>query len=268
MSPKIHPTSIVDKKAELAADVEIGPFSVIGAHVKIGAGTVIHNHVTVEGRTTIGERNDIWHSCAIGAPAQTYHYKNLKNAGLVIGNDNIIREYVTINTADKDGAETVIGDRNFIMIGTHVAHDCHLGNDNTLANYTALGGHAVVEDKVVTGGLAGVHQFVRLGRLSMVGGMSKVIMDVPPFSICDGNPMKICGVNSVGLRRAGYSSQDALKIRRAIRLLFRAGGSLAEAIEKVNEEFKDDPDVQHLLAFVKSSKRGLPRRLMIIPEIE
>lgn len=263
---KIHPSAIIDKKAQLAADVAIGPFSIIGPDVKIGAGTVIANNVLIEGLTEIGEKNFIGAGSIIGGPAQVKHCKTIKKAALKIGDENTIRELVTINSASIDSGVTLIGDRNFIMINCHVGHDCVLENDITMANLTTLGGHVHVEDKVVMGGLSGIHQHVKIGRLAMVAGFARVILDVPPYSMCAGHPARICGINSVGLKRAGYSSQQSMSIRRAIRMLFRSSGSFAEAIERVQTEYDGNPDIRHLLAFVKASKRGMAREKASVRE--
>ena len=254
-----HPTAVISDKAELGAGVEVGPYSVIGPHVRIGAGTVIGAHVQIDGDTVIGERNEIFNGACIGMPAQMKSYRQIKNAKLTIGDENVIREQVTINSGGKDGATTVVGDRNFLMITSHVAHDCVLGNDIILANGTMLGGHATVDDGAVLGGLVGVHQFCHVGRLTMIGGLTRVVMDVPPFTMCAGIASKIFGLNLVGLKRAGYSLKDTAPIKSAVKTLLDPAIKLADAIETVSREYKGNKDIEYLIAFVKNSKRGIPR---------
>lgn len=254
----IHPTALVSKSAVIGKEVEIGPYTVIGPGVKIGDGTRVASHVLMEGDTRVGERCFIFSGACFGTASQERNPKPAKSS-LVIGNENVIREYVTINGSAKEGSQTVVGDRNMIMTNCHVAHDCVLGNDITIANAVLLAGNVTVEDKAVLGGMAGVHQFVRIGKFSMTGGLSKVTQDVPPFSLCDGNPMSLRGVNSVGLKRAGYSSKDVLMLKKTIKILFGNKLLLAKALEKVKAEFGGHPDVQHLLSFVSASKRGIAR---------
>ncbi len=258
MKTKIHPTAIVAKEAQIGEGVEIGPYTIVGPKVKIGAGTRIANHAILEGITEIGENCEIFSGACFGTAPQDKKYKNFQSS-LVVGNHNIIREYVTMNPGSTEGSKTIVGDRNFIMIGVHVAHDCILGNDITIANTVGLSGHVQVEDKAVIGGMAGVHQFVRIGKLSMTGGASKVSTDIPPFSICDGNPAKFYGLNSIGLKRAGYSSKDALELKKALKILFASGLKFSTAIQKVKGEFKKSPDIDHLLEFVAKTERGISR---------
>lgn len=258
MPVKIHPTAVVDRKAELGPGVEIGPYAVVGPFVKMGARTRVGSHAVVEGRTTIGERCTLFPGACIGTCAQDKNAED-REAFVEIGNDNVIREYVTVHAASLEGAKTLIGDRNFLMAYAHVAHDCRLGSGIVMANCATLGGHVVVEDQVVLGGLSGVHQFVRIGRLAIVGGLSKVVQDVPPFSICDGNPGRLRGPNIVGLKRAGISSQDRLKIAQALKTLLASGTALTSAVQKVRAGSGDHPAIRHLLAFIESSKRGVVR---------
>ena len=258
MSPKIHPSAIVSKKAELGPGVEIGPYALVGPQVRIGSGTCVAGHVVIEGRTEIGERCRIFTGTCIGFPAQTLK-SELVNSSVVIGDDNIFREYVTVNSGMKDGSKTVIGHRNVLMIHSHVAHDCTLGDEIVVANNTALAGYVTVEDRVVIGGLVGVHQFVRVGKLAMIGGLSKVVMDVAPFSINDGHPARFCGVNAVGLRRAGIRSERMTQIKKALKLLLGTRHNLTRVIPKVEKKFGEDADVRYLLSFIKRSRRGVAR---------
>jgi UDP-N-acetylglucosamine acyltransferase len=256
---KIHPTAVIAEGADIGRDVEIGAYTVIGPQVKIGQATKIAHHAVLEGDTQIGERCQIFSGACVGGASQDKKSKGAPEGALRIGDENTIREYVTINVAAQKGSSTVIGHRNLLMIGCHIAHDCVLGNDIIIVNGVPLAGNVTVEDGAVIGGMAGVHQFVRLGKLSMTGGLSKVTVDVPPFSLCDGNPMTLRGINSVGLKRAGYSSKDSLLLKKVIKILFGNGSSLTRAIEKVKNEFGSHPDVLHLLSFIEGSKRGVAR---------
>ena len=258
-SPKrsIHPTALVSKEAWLEEGVEVGPYSTIGPQVKIGKHTKIGGHVHIEGDTEIGERCRIFTGAVLGTLAQTLTTKTVRS-GLSIGDDNVLREYVTVNASMKDGSRTLIGDRNMLMTNAHVAHDCVLGNDVVMANLATLGGHVAVEDGAVIGGLVGVHQFVRVGRLAMVGACSKAAMDVPPFSLVDGYPARFCGANNVGLKRAGFSPARRLAIKKALRLIF-GSRSFSTTLPRVRREFKDNPDVQTILSFIEKSKRGVLR---------
>ncbi len=255
---RIHPTALVSKEAEIGAGVEIGPYCVVGPQVRIGAGTWIGPRVTLEGQTRLGERCRLFAGVCIGYPAQTRKSESVRSS-VVVGDDNLFREYVTVNAGMKDGGVTRIGDRNTFMINSHVAHDCVLGNDIVIANAVALAGHVQVEDAAVIGGLAGVHQFVRIGRLAMVGGLSKVVMDAAPFAIYDGNPAQFRGVNAVGLRRAGVASSQMVRIKSALKALLGERVNFESVIPKVRKEFKDDADIRHLLDFIEKSKRGTAR---------
>jgi UDP-N-acetylglucosamine acyltransferase len=255
---KIHPTALVSKEAELGEGVEIGPYAIVGPQVKIGRQSQIGSHVVLEGQTHIGERCRLFTGVCIGFPAQTRQSETVRST-VIIGNDNLLREYVTVNAGMKEGSTTRVGDRNTLMINSHVAHDCVLGNDIVMANSVALAGHVQVEDGAVIGGLVGVHQFVRIGKLAMVGGLSKVVMDVAPFSISDGQPAEFCGVNAVGLRRAGVKSSQMTEIKTALKMLLGARVNFSRAIPLVRKKFSGNADVQYLLAFIEKSKRGVAR---------
>lgn len=256
---KIHPAAVVAEEAEIQDGVEIGPYSIIGPDVRIGAGTRIGSHVVIEGHTTIGERCSIFHGACLGTPSQDKKSKDIKNSCLIIGNDNLIRENVTINLGTYEGSKTVLGDRNFIMIGSHIAHDCQVGSGVVLANGSMMGGHVTVEDGAVIGGATVIHQFVRVGKFAMIGGASRVVMDIPPFSLCDGRPARFYGINAVGLRRAGYSSQDRTRIKNAYRILFMRSLRLVAALEELKKQFRGSRDIEHLVSFMEHSKRGVCR---------
>ncbi len=254
----IHPSAIVSPQARLDEGVEVGPYSIIGPQVKIGRETAISSHVHIEGDTQIGARCRIFPGTVIGASAQANLPKTVRSS-VSIGDDNVIREGVTVHASMKEGGRTVVGSRNMFMANAHIAHDCVLGNGITMANLATLGGHVTVEDGVVIGGLTGVHQFVRIGRLAIVGGLSKVVMDVAPFSMVDGRPARFRGLNAIGLRRAGYDSIRRLRIRRALKELFGGHTSLSISIPQVKRDFKKDADIQIILSFLEKSKRGMTR---------
>ncbi len=256
---KIHPTAVVSKEAELADSVEVGPYTVIGPHVKIDEGTRVASHVMIDGYTEIGKRCQIYPMACLGMSPQDKLVKNERPA-VMIGDDNIIREQVTIHCSTDQGAKTVIGNKNYLMATCHVAHDCVLGNEIVIANYVGLSGHVVIEDKAVIGGMSGIHQRSRVGKLAMVGGVSKVTRDVPPFSLCDGNPARFFGINVVGLRRAGYSAAAIQDIRKALKILCASGVKLAAAMKSVRDEVGDsNPEITHLLKFVEESERSIAR---------
>lgn len=238
--------------------MEIGPYCVIGPHVKIGNGTHLMSHVILEGHTTIGRGCEIFHGACLGSKPQDKKYRG-GDSFLEIGDENVIREYVTMHPGSAAGKRTVIGDRNFFMVASHVGHDCTVGNDVIIANESALSGHVIIEDQVVIGGISGVHQFCRVGKLAMVGAMSKVVMDVLPFSVCDGHPAKFCGVNSVGLKRAGYTSKQTLEIKKALKVLVATGSKLTAAMSELSVSMKGNADVQALVRFCEGAKRGVSR---------
>jgi len=255
----IHPTAIVHPGAKLAEGIEIGAYSVIGEHVSVGKGTRIASHVLVEGWTTIGERNHIFPFSSIGTPPQDIGYKN-EETYLVIGNDNVIRECATIHRATtKEDRKTEIGNGNFLMAYSHVAHDSKLGNHIIMANSVALGGHIVIEDYAILGGIVAVHQFVRIGAYAIVGGMSGVPMDIPPYVSASGGRAQLYGLNLVGLKRRGFSEDTINILKKVYKIIFRSGFIQEEAFRRVESEFGDSREAMHLVAFMKSSKRGVTR---------
>lgn len=254
----IHPTAIISKDAELG-DIEVGPYTVIGPHVHIGNGTVICPHVVIEGHTEIGKDNKISQFASIGSPPQDLKYKG-EPTRLVIGDNNIIREHVVINpgTPTSSGV-TTIGNKNLLMIGSHVAHDCIVGNETVFANNATLAGHVTVESMAILGGLIAVHQFARIGKLAMVGGGAMATMDVPPYAVASGDRAKLYGVNIIGLRRRGYTKEKIQLIEKAYKILFRDSSNINDAIKKVQDELPQDPDVLYIIEFVRTSKRGVCR---------
>ena len=254
----IHPSAIVSPKAKLAHGVSIGPFSIIGDAVTIGANTKVGAHCVIEGNTTIGKSCEIFTGAVVGSRPQDLKFKDEK-VFLEIGNNNIIREYCTLNPGTAEGAKTVVGDDNLLMAYSHVAHDCRVGNGCVLANNSTLAGHVSIEDKAVIGGLVAIHQFVRIGMLAIIGGCSKVVQDIPPFSTCDGHPARVYGLNLIGLRRKGISNEAIKKIDQAFKLIFNSGLSAKHALEKVEKELEKTEEIKYLINFVKSSERGLTR---------
>ena len=253
---EIHPTAIISTRANAAPDARIGPYVVIEEDVVIGAGCEIGAHTVIKKFTSLGCRNQIAEHAVLGGEPQDVKYKG-ETSSLVIGDNNLIREYVTIHRASGEGEVTRVGSRNFLMIGVHIAHNCEIGDDNIFANGAALAGHITVEDHVFLSSNVGAHQFVRMGRYAMVGGKSKIVQDVLPFFITDGNPPRVRGLNTVGLRRAGFSSEQRNALKEAYRLLFRAGIPLEEALstmEQINDEH-----VRHLANFIRNSRRGFSR---------
>ncbi|MEW6247817.1 MAG: acyl-ACP--UDP-N-acetylglucosamine O-acyltransferase [Nitrospirota bacterium] len=265
----IHPTAVVHPKAELAEDVVVGPFCVVGEHVKIGRGTRLMSHVCVEGWTEIGERCELFPFASIGGPPQHLQYKG-EPTRVVIGNDNILREYVTVNRATAQGGGlTSIGHHNFLMAYVHVAHDCHLGSHLILANAASLAGHITIGDHAIIGGLSGIHQYVRIGAYAMVGGCSALGQDLPPFMrAAGGYRARMYGINYIGLKRHGFSSDRIATLKRAYDLLFRTGHRMAEAVKLAREQFKDSKDVMEVVAFMEGTKRGICRSVDVEHEHE
>lgn len=254
----IHPTAIVHPHAQLADDCDIGPHCVIGEHVVIGAGTRLHSHVVVDGHTRLGCGNEIFPFASIGKQSQ-----DLKWAGGItrteIGDHNTIREYVTINAATSDGDATVVGSHNHILATCHIAHDCKLGNHIIMSNVASLSGHIVVEDHAVISGLVAVHQFNRIGTMSMIGGCSKVPQDVAPYMLVDGNPAETRTINKVGLERNGVSAESQAALRQAYKILFREGLTIPNALARIEQELPALPEIAHLVRFVRESKRGITK---------
>lgn len=256
---KIHPTAVVDKKAKLADEVEVGPYAIIGPLAEIGKSTQIGSHVVIEGYTSIGEGCRIFTGACVGSIPQDLKYKKGTKSFLKIGNNNTIREYVTLNPGTSEGGVTYVGDGNLLMAYSHVAHDCRIGNGCIIANSGTFAGHVTLEDKVVIGGLAAIHQFVRVGKLSIIGGCSKVVKDIPPFSTCDGHPARVYGLNLLGLRRSDISTEAQAALKKAFKILFHSGLPFKSAIEKFGQDLRRFEEVTYLLDFVKNSKRGMCR---------
>jgi UDP-N-acetylglucosamine acyltransferase len=260
---RIHPSALVDARAELADDVEVGAYTLIGAQVRVGAGTTVGAHCVIDGCTTIGRDNRIWAYCALGGAPQDKKYAGEPTA-LVIGERNTIREFCTFNTGTAQGTGvTRLGDDNWVMAYVHLAHDCQIGNQTILANNATLAGHVHVGDWAIVGGLTGVHQYCRIGAHAMVGFGSAVTQDVPPFMLVDGNPLAVHGFNAEGLRRRGFGAARIAAVRQMHRLLYRHGKTLAQARAEIAVLAESAPeaagDVALMLAFLAASTRGIAR---------
>ncbi len=257
LAMRIHPAAIVDPRAELADDVEIGAYSVIGPNVVLGPGVVLESHVTVTGHTTMGAGCHVYSFAAIGGAPQDLKFRG-EETELIIGAGNTIREFVTINAGTSlGGGKTVIGDNNLLMAYVHVAHDCILGSNIVMANVATLGGHISVEDGARISGLAAVHHFVSIGRLAFVGGCAKVVQDVPCFVMVDGNPARIRGLNLEGLKRSGFTGDEIQALKDAFRLLYRSDLNRAQAIEELRTMgLADVPATEELITFLHESERG------------
>lgn len=255
---QIHPTAVVSKRAKLADDIEVGPYTIIGDSVSIGSGTKVGPFCNLEGNTRIGKRCRIFTGAVIGSIPQDLKYKN-EISFLEIGDDNIIREYCTFNPGTEEGSKTIVGNNNLFMAYSHIAHDCVIGNNCIIANNGTLAGHVIIEDKAVVGGLVAIHQFVRVGTLSIIGGCSKVVQDIPPYSTCDGHPTRVYGLNITGLRRWGLPSETITQLGHAFKILFNSGLSLSHALEKIQSQIQSSPEALNLINFMKNSQRGICR---------
>jgi UDP-N-acetylglucosamine acyltransferase len=251
---RIHPTAVVHPSAELDPTVQIGPYAIIGENVKIGAGTTVGAHAIIEGPTIIGVGNQIFPGAAIGLDSQDLKYKG-GETWVKIGNYNRIREYVTINRATGIGEATEIGNHNLLMAYVHIAHNCTIENNVKIANATSLAGDVYVESEAVISGVLGVHQFVRIGRLSMIGGMTRIQRDVPPFTIVEGTPARVRSLNLVGLERSGCSPEELAILKKAFRTIYYSDKTLNQALEDLNL-FPSYESVQHLQRFLQLSVDG------------
>ncbi len=256
---KIHKTAIVDSKAKLAEDIEIGPYSTVGANVTIGASTKIGQACRLEGFTAIGKNCQIFTGAVIGSIPQDLKFKKGIKSFVKIGDNNIIREYVTINPGTGEGEVTTLGDNNLLMAYSHVAHNCRIGNKVVMANSGTLAGHVTIEDRAVVGGLAGVHQFVRVGELSILGGCSKAAQDILPYYLYDGQRAAPHGLNVIGLKRAGVSLQVRENLKKAFKILLTSGLSIPSALKKIKQEIPVSKEITHLIEFINSSQRGIAR---------
>lgn len=255
---KIHETAVVHPGARIGKDVEIGPYAVIGENVLIDDGTKIGAHAVIDGWTSVGKNCVIYPGASIGSEPQDLKFRGEKSY-VFIGDNTKIREFATVNRATGEGEETRIGSNCMLQAYTHVAHNCVVGNHVIMSNAATLAGHVIVEDRAVIGGLSGVHQFVKIGRNAMVGGLTKIVQDVPPFVIVDGHPAKVSGLNSVGMSRAGVNAASRSLIKKAYKLLYRSGLSLPQAIAMIEQEVDSCEEVEHFLRFLRNAERGICR---------
>jgi UDP-N-acetylglucosamine acyltransferase len=253
---KIHPTAIVDPNARIGHEVQIGAFSIIGPQVTIGDKTIVQSHVVIEGEVVIGHGNLIGHGAIIGAPPQDVSFSTERNTKVQIGKDNIIREYCTIHRGSPDGSATRIGDENFLMAGAHIGHNCAIGNNVLIANNCLLAGYVRVDDGAFLGGGSTFHQFMRIGRLAMVQGSSAFGKDLPPFVIA-GERNYVFGLNTVGLRRAGFTADDRDEIKEAFKLVYLSGLNTSQALEKAATMTFNTPAREFLDFISSSTKRGI-----------
>ena len=255
---KIHPTAIIHPGAQLHPSVEVGPYTIIGEKVTIGPETTIGAHVVIEGLTEIGAKNRIFPGAAIGLEPQDLKYEGAESL-TKIGDGNTIREYVTIHRATQEDEATVIGNDNLLMAYMHVAHNCTIGDRVVIANSVGLAGHVSIESRATIGGIVGIHQFVHIGQLSMVGGCSRILQDVPPFMLVEGNIARVRTLNQVGMTRAGLSKEDISLLKKAFRIIYRSGLTLNEALQQV-ELLSDNEYVQYLVKFLRGSMEPGRRR--------
>lgn len=261
---KIHQTASVHPEAQLGNDVSVGPYTLVGPDVVVGDRTIIEAQVVIEPGTRIGADCHIRAGALLGGAPQDHKFKG-ENTLLVIGERNIIREYVTIHRSTGEGTETRIGDDNMLMAYSHIGHNCRLGSNVTLANMVGISGHVVVEDRVVIGGIVGIHQYVRIGKLAMLGGFSKVVQDVPPFMMADGRPTKVYGLNTLGLRRSGIAANVRADLKQCFKLIYRSDLNLSQAIESMEREVEPSAEREYLLEFLRNVKFGFGGRQLDNP---
>ena len=254
----IHPTAIIHPNARLGADCQIGPYCIIGEHVELGTGCQLRSHVVIDGYTKLGRENVIFPFASIGLKTQDLKWKGGVTRA-EIGDYNTFRENVTIHSATSEGDATRIGSHNNFLAYTHVAHDCQLGDHIIMSNNASLAGHVIMENHVVMGGFAAVHQFCRLGKMAMIGGYSRIVQDVVPFTITEGSPAAPRTINKVGLQRNGVSEEAQTAIRQAYKILFREGLTVAKAIEQMEAQLPPSAEIKHLIEFVRASQRGITR---------
>ena len=253
----IHPTAVVDRRAELGPGVSVAPYSVIGPDVRIGEGTAVGAHVVLEGRLAIGARCHIGPGAVIGGVPQDVKYREGTPTGVRIGDDTVIREHVVIHRATLEGHDTRVGDRCLVMATSHIAHDCAVGDEVIIINYAGLTGHVTVGDRATVGGFSGVHPFTRIGEYAYVGGYSKVAQDVPPFTMADGVPAVARAVNVIGMRRGGVDPASRRAVQSAFRILYRSGFPPAAALGRIRAELGGHPLVARLVDFIEASTRGI-----------
>jgi len=255
----IHPTAIVAPTARLGSGVTIGPYSTIGDQVTLGDGTTVGAHVVIEGGVEVGRNCRIFSHAVLGSEPQDLKFRGEKSM-LIVGDGTVIREFATLNRATSGGGgKTVVGRGCLIMAYAHVAHDCHLGDGVILANAATLGGHVLIEEHAIVGGLTGVHQFCRIGAHAIIGGCSGIILDIPPYVKAQGNRARLFGLNTVGLKRRNFPPEAIRHLKQAYRLLFLSGLTTTQALERIATELPACAEIQHLVHFIKTSERGITR---------
>lgn len=254
----IHPSSVVHPGAKIGAGCRIGPYCVIGENVVLGEGSLLHSHVVLDGHTRLGRANEIFPFASIGLKTQDLKWSG-GTTHTEIGDANTFREHVTIHSATGDGEVTRVGSHNHILAYSHIAHNVTVGDHVIMSNVATLAGHVAVEDHAVVGGLAAVHQFCRIGRMAIIGGCSKVVQDVPPFMLADGNPAETRTINKVGLDRNGVSEEIQAALKQAYKILFREGLTISNALARIEAELAPSPELQHLVRFVRASERGISK---------
>jgi UDP-N-acetylglucosamine acyltransferase len=256
--PRIHPTAIIDASSHIGESTLIGPYCVVGAGVSLGEECSLHNHVTIAGPTRIGDGNEFFPYSSIGHRSQDLKY-TVEPTFLEIGNQNTFREFVTVHRATAPGSTTTIGSHGTFLAYAHIAHDCTVGDHVIFSNNGTLAGHVMVGDHAVIGGLSGVHQFCRIGAHAIVGGCTKIVQDVPPFMIADGNPAEIRGINLVGIERRGFSADAIREIREAYKLIYRSNKNTSQALEILQKDYSESEPVRQLASFIGASDRGIVR---------
>ena len=256
MTARIHPTALVDASASIGDDVEIGPWAIVGPNCKLGNGAILAARSTLEQNVRLGERVHVGIGAVLGGDPQDLKYRG-EETWVEIGDGSVVREYATINRGTAHSITTRVGRDCFLMSYVHLAHDCHLGDNVIISNGTQLAGHVTVEDRVTISGLCAIHQFARIGRNAFIGGCSRVSQDVPPYVRAVGNPLRLFGLNSVGLQRNGFDEKVVRELKRAYRFCFRSDLNLSKGIERAREELEPLPEVQHFLGFIEASQRGV-----------
>ena len=255
---QIHPTAIIDPTAKIGADVVIGAYSIVGPDVSLGDGCWLQHHVTLQGPSIIGRNNRFFAYGSIGQQTQDLKYQ-AEPTHLEIGNDNCFREFVTVHRATSPGDYTRIGNRGNFLAYAHIAHDCIVGDDVIFSNNGTLAGHVQVGDHAIVGGLTAIHQFCRIGRFAILGGCTKIVQDVPPFMIADGNPAEIRGINKIGMERHNFSAEALREVKEAYRILYRSALNAKQAAEQISEKLKPITEICQLLEFLATTERGITR---------
>lgn len=252
----IHPSAVIHPGAKIGANCQIGPYCVIGEHVTLGDECQLHSHVVIDGHTVLGKRNQCFPFASLGLKTQDLKWKG-GITHLRIGDDNVFREGVTAHSATSEGDATVIGNNNLFLTHVHIAHDCQLSNGIIMSSAAALAGHVIVEDNAVIGGYVAVHQFCRIGQHSMIGGCSKVRLDIAPYMLADGSPAEIHMINKIGLERHGLTEETINALKQAYKIIFREPLTMVEALARVEAELPPLPEIKHLVQFCRASERGI-----------